>query len=292
MNRFISEFTDFLKVEKRQSSNTIAAYQRDINRFAAFFKNKDLEAIKSTDVRLFLVNLREIGLASSTVARCLSSIKSFYNFLSDENLIGLNPVETIESPRPRRKLPYVMTVSEVDGLMAVPDAKTPNGLRDLAMLELLYATGIRFSELIMVKINAIDLKVGFLRSLGKGSKERIIPFGDEAHTAVMKYMFEGRSALIKEIGAPYLFLTRRGKAMSRQGFWKILKQYTVKAKIIGKVSPHSLRHAFATHLLERGADLRSVQQMLGHSDISSTQIYTHVLHERMLEIHDRYHPRS
>ena len=292
MKQYIAEYIDFLKVEKRQSSNTVVAYRRDINRFDAYFSNKELGCITASDVRLFLVNLRNNGLTSSTVARCLSSVKSFYNYLFAEKLIMENPTEIIESSRTWRKLPYVMSIDEVDALMAAPDVQTPAGLRDLAMLELLYATGLRVSELISVQMSAVDLNVGYLRSLGKGSKERVIPFGDAARVAVENYMLNSRPILLKERISTDLFLTRRGAAMTRQGFWKILKVYTNQAKIVSKVSPHTLRHAFATHLLERGADLRSVQQMLGHSDISTTQIYTHVLQERMREIHDRYHPRS
>ena len=292
MMQYIAEYTDFLKVEKRQSSNTVAAYRRDINRFAAYFPNKELGCVTASDVRLFLVDLRNNGLTSSTVARCLSSVKSFYNYLFAEKLIMENPTEIIESSRTWRKLPYVMSIDEVDALMAAPDIQTPAGLRDLAMLELLYATGLRVSELISVQMSAVDLNVGYLRSLGKGSKERVIPFGEAARVAVENYILNSRPILLKERISTDLFLTRRGAAMTRQGFWKILKGYTIKARIVGKVSPHTLRHAFATHLLERGADLRSVQQMLGHSDISTTQIYTHVLQARMREIHDRYHPRS
>ena len=226
MKQYIAEYTDFLKVEKRQSSNTVAAYRCDINRFAAYFPNKELGCVTASDVRSFLVDLRNKGLASSTVARCLSSVKSFYNYLFAEKLIMENPTEIIESSRTWRKLPYVMSMDEVDALMAAPDVQTPAGLRDLAMLELLYATGLRVSELISVQMSAVDLNVGYLRSLGKGSKERVIPFGDAARVAVENYMLNSRPILLKERISTDLFLTRRGAAMTRQGFWKILKQYT------------------------------------------------------------------
>ena len=219
-------------------------------------------------------------------------MKSFYKYLFSENLIHENPTELIESSRPWRKLPHIMSIDEVDALMAAPDINTPIGLRDLAMLELLYATGVRVSELVSVQMSKIDLKVGYLRSLGKGSKERVIPLGDGARIAVENYIHSSRPTFMKRRNSSDLFLTRRGTGMTRQGFWKILKQYIVKVKISSPVSPHTLRHAFATHLLERGADLRSVQQMLGHSDISTTQIYTHVLQERMREVYDCYHPRA
>ena len=293
MNKYISEYTDYLKIEKRQSQNTLAAYRRDVSRFAKYLPNKRLDDAKISDVRSFLVFLRnEEGLAPSSVARCLSSLKSFYEYLSVENLISENPTETIASPRPWRKLPNVMSVEEVDALIAAPDINTLAGIRDLAMLELIYATGLRVSELVSLKMSAVDLEVGYLRSLGKGSKERVVPIGDVAKTAIECYVNNVRPLFQKKRRSGDLFLTRRGNAMTRQGFWKILKKYSIKAKIEGPVSPHALRHAFATHLLERGADLRSVQMMLGHSDISTTQIYTHVLRQRMREVHERFHPRA
>jgi integrase/recombinase XerD len=292
MNEFISTYVDFLKIEKRQSPNTIASYQFDINYFASYLLDKKLKDVSTSDVRSFLIFLREKGLASATVARFLSSIKSFYRYLVIEKLILDNPIEIIDSPRPWRKLPNVLSTEEIDALIAAPDIKTSGGLRDLAMLELLYATGLRVTELISLKLSAVDLSVGYLRTLGKGSKERVVPFGDAARIAIENYILRVRPSVSQKTESTDLFLTRRGTTMTRQGFWKILKKYITKAKISGNVSPHTLRHAFATHLLERGADLRSVQQMLGHSDISSTQIYTHILKERMREVHDRFHPRG
>ena len=293
MNKYISEYIDFLKIEKRQSPNTLAAYRHDVSFFAKYLLSKRLDDARTSDVRSFLVFLRnEEGLAPSSVARCLSSLKSFYEYLSVENLISENPTETIASPRPWRKLPNVMSVEEVDALITAPDINTLAGIRDLAMLELIYATGLRVSELVSLKMSAVDLEVGYLRSLGKGSKERVVPIGDVAKTAIESYVNNARPLFQKKRRSGDLFLTRRGNAMTRQGFWKILKKYSIKAKIEGAVSPHALRHAFATHLLERGADLRSVQMMLGHSDISTTQIYTHVLRQRMREVHERFHPRA
>ncbi len=290
MNERIREYIDYLKIEKRQSPNTVVAYRCDMARFASHFSKDKLETVTTRDIRSFLLKLREDGLASSTVARHLSSIKSFYRYLFTENLIPENPAEILESPRPWRKLPDVMSVTEVDTLLAAPDTGTPIGLRDHAMLELLYATGLRVSELVAVKGSDMNLKVGYLRSLGKGAKERVVPLGDAAREAVNLYKLKGRPALLNGLSSAELFVSRRGRRMTRQGFWKILRQYTVKVGIRTLVSPHMLRHAFATHLLERGADLRSVQQMLGHSDISTTQIYTHILQERMREVHDQYHP--
>ena len=292
MNQYVAEYIDFLKIEKRQSWNTVVAYRHDINRFISYFSNKELGAITASDVRSFLIDLRNKGQTPSTVARCLSSVKSFYSYLFTEKIILENPTEIIESSRSWRKLPHIMSIDEVNTLMQAPDIQTPVGLRDLAMLELLYATGLRVSELISVKMSAVDLDVGYIRSLGKGSKERIIPMGDEARIAIENYILNSRLTLLNGKKSDDLFLTGRGVAMTRQSFWKILKRYVIKVGIVSKVSPHTLRHAFATHLLERGADLRSVQKMLGHSDISTTQIYTHVLQERLHEIHDRYHPTS
>jgi len=293
MNKYLSEYTDFLNIEKQQSQNTVESYRRDVSRFEKYLSNNHLDGAKTSDVRSFLVFLRnEGGLAPSSVARCLSSLKSFYNFLYVESLISENPIETIASPRPWRKLPNVMSIQEVDALIAAPDINTLAGVRDLAMLELMYATGLRVSELVSLKMSAVNLEVGYLRSLGKGSKERVVPIGDIAKTTIENYVINARPLFQKKWRTEDLFLTRLGNAMTRQGFWKILKKYSTKAKIVGTVSPHALRHAFATHLLERGADLRSVQKMLGHADISSTQIYTHVLRERMREVHERFHPRA
>ena len=293
MNKYVSEYTDFLITEKRQSQNTVESYRRDVSRFAKYLSNTQLGGAKTSDVRSFLVFLRnEEGLAPSSVARCLSSLKSFYNFLYVESLISENPIETIASPRPWRKLPNVMSMQEVDALIAAPDINTLAGVRDLAMLELMYATGLRVSELVSLKMSAVNLEVGYLRTLGKGAKERIVPIGDIAKSTIENYFINARPLFQKKYTSEDLFLTRFGNAMTRQGFWKILKKYSIKAKIVGIVSPHALRHAFATHLLERGADLRSVQKMLGHADISSTQIYTHVLRERMREVHERFHPRG
>ena len=293
MNKYVLEYTAFLKVEKRQSVNTIEAYSHDVTRFAEYLLNMGLDEVKTSDVRSFLVFLRkEKGLAPSSVARCLSSIKSFYEYMLVENLILENPTETISSPRPWRKIPNVMSIEEVDALINAPDILTLAGIRDLAMLELIYATGLRVSELVSMKISAIDLDVGYLRSLGKGSKERIVPIGDIAKNAIEAYVAKARPLFQKKGRSDSLFLTRHGNSMTRQSFWKIIKKYSIKANIEADVTPHALRHAFATHLLERGADLRSVQMMLGHSNISSTQIYTHVLRERMQDVHERFHPRA
>jgi len=292
MNPLVKEYSDYLRIEKRQSSNTIEAYCRDLSRFARFFSDKDLFDLTTNDIRGFLISLRDEKLSPSSIARSLSSIKSFYRYLFQNKQLKNNPAEILETPGRLRKLPNVLSISDVEKLLNCPDKGTVIGLRDQAMLEVLYATGMRVSELVSVKGNNLDMLAGCLRTMGKGSKERIVPIGMVARKVLEDYLLNSRPVLAKGHKVEELFLTRRAKPMTRQGFWKILKNYVKQCNIKTDVSPHTLRHAFATHLLDRGADLRSVQQMLGHSDISTTQIYTHVLDKRMLEVHDRFHPRG
>lgn len=292
MNPLVKEYSDYLRIEKRQSPNTIEAYCRDLSRFARFFSDKDLFDLTTNDIRGFLLSLRDEELSTSSIARSLSSIKSFYRYLFQDKQLKNNPAEILETPGRLRKLPNVLSISDVEKLLNCPDKGTVIGLRDQAMLEVLYATGMRVSELVSVKGNNLDMLAGCLRTMGKGSKERIVPIGMVARKVLEDYLLNSRPVLAKGHKVEELFLTRRAKPMTRQGFWKILKNYVKQCNIKTDVSPHTLRHAFATHLLDRGADLRSVQQMLGHSDISTTQIYTHVLDKRMLEVHDRFHPRG
>ncbi len=292
MKDTLAEFTNFLTVEKRHSRHTVDAYRRDLTRFHRYLDNTGSPATGST-IRAFLAHLAEQGRSPASIARALSSIKAYFRFVSGEEAgEGPNPAELLESPKPARHLPQVISMQQVETLLAGPSAETPLGLRDRAMLELLYATGLRVSELVSLKITDLNLDAGFLRTLGKGSKERVVPIGSVALKAVRHYLDAARPAFIKGVPPVELFLTRLGRKMTRQGFWKTLKTYALKAGIGPDLSPHSLRHAFATHLLERGADLRAVQEMLGHADISTTQIYTHILKERMLAVHDRCHPRS
>ena len=255
-----------------------------------------MDSVTTANIRDFLISLREQGLSPASVARSLSSIKSFFKYLCQDKQFQDNPAEILETPKRWRKLPDVLSSEDVDNLLKCPDLESVLGLRDKAMLEILYASGLRVSELINLQVSQLDMQVGYLRTLGKGSKERIVPIGAMAKRAVENYILNSRPALVssrKDGGkSEELFVTRRGRGMTRQGFWKLLKGYVTQANIRASVSPHTLRHAFATHLLERGADLRSVQQMLGHSDISTTQIYTHILGKRMLEIHQQFHPRS
>ena len=295
METLIQEFSDYLRIEKRNSPNTISAYRSDLIRFSSELSGKPLESVTTANIRGFLISLRSQGMSASSIARNLSSIKSFFKYLCQDKQLKNNPAIILESPKNWRKLPDVLTHEDVDKLLKGPDLNSKLGLRDKAMLEILYASGLRVSELVGLKVSQLNLEVGYLRTLGKGSKERIVPIGTLAKGAMEKYITSSRQTLISNRKdnrkTDELFLTRRGVGMTRQGFWKLLKGYVAKVNIKASVSPHTLRHAFATHLLERGADLRSVQEMLGHSDISTTQIYTHILGKRMLEIYQEFHPR-
>lgn len=292
MNIVLKEYLDFLSIEKRLSRNTVSAYRRDITRFLEANREHPLESLTPSEVRAFILHLRERGMSSASVARCLASLKSFFGFLCNENHLRKNPAENLESPKLWRKLPGVISLDEVERLLAAPNPDTPEGIRDKAMLEILYASGLRVSELVSLGMSNVNQEVGYIRTFGKGSKERVVPIGEVARTAVDDYLVKSRPRFLKGQQAGELFVTRRGVKMTRQGFWKIIKRYAQIANIQTQVSPHTLRHAFATHLLERGADLRSVQQMLGHSNISTTQIYTHIMENRVREIHDKYHPRG
>ncbi len=292
MDALINEFSEYLRIEKRHSPHTVAGYCRDLRRLAQSLPNREVSSLTTADIRGFLLILRNEGLSSASIARSLSSVKSFFCYLCQDQQLKDNPAEILETPRRWRKLPHTLSLMDVDKLLSCPDLDTAMGLRNQAMLEVLYATGMRVSELVSVKAHNLDFEAGCLRTMGKGSKERIVPIGMVARKSVENYLLNSRSVLAKGQKVEELFLTRRAKSMTRQGFWKLLKGYVRQCGIKADVSPHTLRHAFATHLLDRGADLRSVQQMLGHSDISTTQIYTHVLRERMLKIHDQFHPRA
>jgi len=292
MEALIHEFSEYLRIEKRHSPHTVAGYCRDLGRFSKALPGEKVSSLTTAQIRGFLLILREEGLSASSIARSLSSIKSFFRYLCEDKQLKTNPAEILETPRRWRKLPDILSIADVDKLLNCPDVETPIGLRNQAMLEVLYATGMRVSELISVKGHNLDLVAGCLRTMGKGSKERIVPIGMVAIKSLEDYLLNSRPFLAKGQKVEELFLTRRAKSMTRQGFWKILKGYVRQSDIKANVSPHTLRHAFATHLLDRGADLRSVQQMLGHADISTTQIYTHILEKRMLEVHDQFHPRA
>jgi len=292
MKSLIHEFSEYLRIEKRNSSHTVSGYCGDLVRFSNFVRGRRVDSLNTSDIREFLIFLREQGLSGATVSRSLSSIKSFFKYLCLDKKLESNPAEILKTPKICRKLPNVLSVQDIDNLLKCPNDKSLLGLRDKAMLEILYATGLRVSELVNLKVSELDLEVGFIRTMGKGSKERIVPIGSMAKKTVNEYLSNSRRILLKGRHTAEVFVTKRGKGMTRQGFWKLLKVYVTRTNIRANVSPHILRHAFATHLLERGADLRSVQQMLGHSDISTTQIYTHILRGRLLEIHQQFHPRT
>jgi len=299
MESTIHVFLSYLRVEKALAQNTILAYGRDLKRFAAFLRKRRRERLEDAtreDVVDFLSSLYKEKLDSRSVARYLVSLRGLYKFEMMEGRVNTDPTENLESPKIRSSLPTYLRVDEVDKLLQAPDVATPIGLRDRAMLEVLYSTGLRVSELLNLRIADIDMRMGCVRCIGKGDKERLVPIGRKALEAVEVYLAQARPKFARPSSPPphnhVLFLTKRGKRLSRVGIWKILHDYGVRLGLRGRLTPHKLRHSFATHLLEGGADLRSVQLMLGHADISTTQIYTHVVEERLKQIYKAHHPRA
>lgn len=291
----ISSFLTHIRVEKGLSSNTVSAYKRDLMKFSEFAQKRKvtLEAASRDDLVDFLASLYRQHLESKSVARHLVSLRNFFRFAQIQELIPADPTINLESPKIRRSLPGYLRLEEVEKLLAQPDAKTPFGLRDRAMLEVLYSAGLRVTELVSLRVSDLDTKVGCVRCIGKGDKERIVPIGKKALVMVERYLRDARPEMLgKSPASPTLFVNRRGKPLSRVGVWKILSAYGRRAGLRVALTPHMLRHSFATHLLERGADLRSVQLMLGHADISTTQIYTHVVEERLKQIYKAHHPRA
>jgi len=290
----ILSFLDYARVEKGLAVNSIEAYRHDLGKFALYLQGSGLELdhVRHENIRKFLESLYRQGLSARSAARHLAALRHFFQFLVKEGKLPIDPSQDVEAPRLDHSLPKYLSSQEVDALLARPELTTPAGLRDRAMLELLYATGMRVSELLSVRWEDFEPNLGIVRCLGKGRKERLIPVGRSALRAVEAYLRQGRSGFVKKPGVPFLFLNARGGALSRVGFWKILKAYGRKAEIHTPLTPHMIRHSFATHLLERGADLRSIQTMLGHSDISTTQIYTHVLKERLRQVYQSHHPRA
>jgi len=290
---YIHDYLDYARVEKGLAANSISNYQRDLVHFYKFLLGcgKSFADAQRDDVRAFLAALYTRGLSARSVARHLISLRNFFRFLAKEGRIHGDPTADVDAPKLEQTLPRYLTTEEVDTLLGQPDLSTPLGLRDKAMLELLYATGMRVSELVHLRCSDFDSSLGIVRCLGKGNKERLIPVGKSALRALEAYL-PGRSAFGKNGQEPFLFLNHRGRALSRVGFWKILAGYGRRAGIAIPLTPHLVRHSFATHLLERGADLRSIQLMLGHSDISTTQIYTHVLTQRLKQVYQTHHPRA
>ena len=295
MVQMLDQFLHYLIVEKGLAKNTIEAYGRDLNRFLDHLKAKGVQNtlhVGKLDVRAFLLVLKRQGLSTKTMMRNLVAIRTFFRFLIQEGILKVNPVEELEFPKAAKTLPDILTLKEVEELLEQPNIQSPLGVRDRAMLEVLYATGMRVSELTRLPMNRVNLEGGYVLVYGKGSKERVVPLGSEAMKWVALYLKTARGRFAKGKDSNSLFISRLGKGMSRQRFWRNLKEYGRKAGIRKRITPHLLRHSFASHLLERGADLRSVQIMLGHADISTTQIYTHVTGERLKKIHQRYHPRG
>ncbi|MBU0482392.1 MAG: site-specific tyrosine recombinase XerD [Proteobacteria bacterium] len=288
-------FLHYLTAERRLAANTLESYQSDL---AAFFSHlagkriRSLQSIRTADIRSFLDSCHTQGISSRSNARRISTLRSFFRFLVSENMIQQDPTGAIDLPKPGRPLPKVLTVPEVTLLLNGQNLSDPLSLRNQAMLHLLYASGLRVSELVNLPLAALNLTGGTVRIFGKGSKERLVPFGEEAAGRIKTYLRDGRPLLLKKKRSPALFLTNRGGAMTRLRFWQIVQQTVFQTGINKKVSPHTLRHSFATHLLEHGADLRSVQMMLGHSDIATTQIYTHVDSRRLKSTHQKFHPRG
>jgi len=294
-NQLLDQFIHQLRVERGLSTNTIVAYSHDLIGFFDFLKQKGVSPahISQEDLTSFIVE-QNMKLSPRSMARCLVSIRMFYRFLVSEGNIESNPARLLGVPKMYQHLPDVLSRDEMNSLLMQPDITTALGKRDKAIVEILYATGLRVTELIGLTMHNINLEVGSIRTIGKGSKERIIPMGSKAVDSIKDYLQNSRPILLKKryaTGGSRLFLNSRGSPITRQGLWKIIKKYALMAGITKSVTPHTVRHSFATHLLEGGADLRSVQIMLGHADISTTQIYTHVARERLKEIHEKYHPR-
>lgn len=287
-----TRFLSYLRVERGLSKNTLIAYQNDLEKLCSYAKSisKELLSLERSDISNFIQHLNGLGLEAKSIGRTLVTVRNLYKFLLLDGYIKRDPSENIETPKSWQSLPKFLISNEVEKLLEAPDLTLDIGIRDKAMLEILYATGLRVSELVALKINDLNLDLGTVITLGKGSKERTVPIGKSAIEWVKKYL-PIRLRLLGEQNCSFLFVNQRGKPLSRQYFWKVIVAYGEKAKI-GHITPHLLRHSFATHLLENGADLRSVQMMLGHSDISTTQIYTHITNERLREIYKKFHPRA
>ncbi len=295
MEQFIAEYLAYLAVERGLAENSLAAYGRDLRRTTGYLKQAGASSFSEVNralVARLLFWLREEGLAPRTVARHIASLRGLFRYLLVQGHVKEDPTAHLETPSPWGRLPGVLSQDEVERLLAAPLTSDHLGIRDKAMLELLYAAGLRVSELVTLRLSDVDLEVGYVRCRGKGSKERVVPLGAEAQTWARRYLASARSLLARGHSSSALFLNRFGRPLTRQGFWKLLRAYASAAGIGRRVTPHTLRHSFATHLLERGADLRAVQMMLGHADISTTQIYTHVSRAHLKAVYNRYHPRA
>jgi integrase/recombinase XerD len=287
-DQWVDRFIQYLRIEKGLSPNSIQAYSRDLQLYLEYLEGAELSKATPERISAFLTFLYDQGLKPRSAARALSAVRGLYRFLVLDGAAVNDPTAAVDVPKSWKPLPHFLTLDEVDRLLDAPDLSKPRGLRDQAMLEVMYATGLRVSELVNLRVDSVDLENGFVRSMGKGSKERIVPLGESAASAVQEYLARGRPKRTH----PQLFLNYRGGPLTRAGFWLILREHGKRAGIAKRITPHMLRHSFATHLLERGADLRSVQMMLGHADISTTQIYTHVIRERLKQVYQSHHPRA
>lgn len=295
LEEIYERYIQYLLVEKGLSKNTVIAYSSDILQYIKFLKDRSISSPDEIDhfmIRAYLMELSRIGNKQRSIARKLAVIRNFHRYMLKEEFSRRDPSVMVDSPKIRKTIPDVLNYDEISSIITAPDMSTPLGARDAAMIELMYASGLRVTELVTLTMNQIDLELGYIRIVGKGSKERIVPIGDEAREKVKYYIKYFREKILKGRKSPYLFISWRGRRITRQSFWIRLKMYARSVGITKRITPHMIRHSFATHLLQGGADLRSVQMMLGHSDISTTQIYTHITSERLREIHKKYHPRS
>ena len=290
----LDAFLLHLRTERRLSGNTLAAYGADLRRFSAFLMDRGIDARRFTrpDFLDHLTGLREEGLSARSAARHVSTLRSFFRFLVREGVLAASPVSGVKAPRLGRPLPKYLTLSQVDRLLAAPDGHTPEGIRDRAMLTIMYASGLRASEVVTLRLENVDANAGFLYVLGKGGKERVVPVADVALSVLGEYIGSARQRFLGKRFSNDLFLSRHGKAITRQTLWNRIRRWALAAGIEQRISPHTLRHSFASHLLAGGADLRAVQAMLGHADIATTQIYTHITPERLRDIHRKHHPRA
>jgi integrase/recombinase XerD len=294
-DNLIEKYIDFLIIEKGLSHNSIESYSTDLAGYGDFLEKNRINNMADADTTVILawmIHLSKKGLSSKSRARHLITIRGFYKYLISENHLSKNPVKDVDIPKIGQSLPKIMSIQEVEALLAVGNPAKPREVRNIAMMEIMYGAGLRVSELIFLKIQDLSLEAGLLRVMGKGSKERIVPIGTKAKSTTKEWIETARPIILKKIPSQYLFVARAGKPMTRQAFWKIIKKNGILAGISKNITPHTLRHSFATHLLEGGADLRSVQTMLGHSDISTTQIYTHISREYLVKMHKKFHPRN
>ncbi len=288
---YLESFLDNLYLEQHVSDNTLSAYRSDLDKFCLFLQGQDLLTVSGSDIESYLAHRVDLGLKPRSTARSISALKRFYQYLVREKYLSESPMVNIAQPKAGQSLPKTLSENEVEALLAAPNVEEPMGLRDKAMLELLYATGLRVSELVGLRMEQINMRQSVVFVKGKGNKERLVPLGEEAMYWLELFLKGGRGQMIKH-ATDFVFPSKRGVGMTRQTFWHRIKHYAILASVESPLSPHTLRHAFATHLLNHGADLRVVQMMLGHSDLSTTQIYTHVANERLKSVHQQHHPRA